>query len=82
MTREYLVTMDMAELTVRMIEAGLQCKRPPDQSIRDALAALPNDLEEEYHRAARAAADYFGERMQAALGAGNVHTLEEAQGHA
>lgn len=56
---------DEAELTVRMIEAAMEIERlHPDPRV--CLAhGIETELGEMWHRAARAAFDYFRECMQA-----------------
>lgn len=84
MKKQYLINLDMAELTLRMVEAGMQIKRPAEHTPLEALKSLPEDMEDAFHRAARAAADYFGEVMAAAMGS-NLHHVDlnnDGAGHA
>lgn len=85
--REFLISVDMAELTLRLFEATMQVKRPQDGNTTvELLKTLPPDMEEGFHRAARAAADYFGEVLTEAMTkSGNgvtVVDLPDGAGHA
>lgn len=52
---------DQHELALRMLEAAVGFRRPPNMSAEDALRCGPENLRHAYGRAAQAATVYFME---------------------
>lgn len=64
MTRKMVITIDPAELAVRLCEANYRMTRPTPDAIQ-ALAAMDDDVAQAWLRSSRAAAEYFTELVNA-----------------
>lgn len=65
MTTKFVAEINEGELAVRMAEAAIGIKRPPGKSFEECLESFPADWGDAFHRAARAAMEYWGECIEA-----------------
>lgn len=66
MKAKFIAPIDEGELAIRMAEAAIGIKRPPGKTTAEVLDAFPADWGEAFHRAARAAMEYWRECIEAA----------------
>lgn len=63
---KYVTEISEGELAIRMAEAAIGIKRPPGKSVQECLDSFPADWGEAFHRAARAAMEYWAECIDGA----------------
>lgn len=61
-----IAAIDEGELAIRMAEAAIGIQRPPGKTTAEVLDSFPADWGEAFHRAARAAMDYWRECLETA----------------
>ena len=68
-----LVTVEIAEIVVRMVEARAKMKRPDGFTADEIVESLPPDVREDLLREAHAVADYFTDCCSGLVHIGRMH---------